>query len=316
MYQIAVVLIVAAHLAFVGYVTVGGFLGVRWPRTLWLHGAATLWAALIVANTPAHVDCPLTWLERRARAAAGMSPLPPEGFIAHYLTGVLYPAGWTTGVDVAVLVTVLGSWALCGREALRRRRYCGPMRALIIVDVQNDFCDGGALPVAGADAVAQAIDQYLDSPAGRHRYAHVIATLDWHVDPGPHFSEHPDYKDSWPPHCVAGSPGAQLHPALRTARIEAFFKKGSHTAGYSGFDGVDDDGTPLEDWLRRRDVDSVEVVGVATDHCVRRTAEDAVRAGFATAVLASLTAGVSTDGAAAALVAMRIAGVAVVEPAR
>lgn len=312
MYQIAVVVVVASHLAFVGYVVVGGLLAVRWPRTLVLHGAAALWGILIVTT---RLDCPLTWLERRARAAAGMAPLPPEGFIAHYLAGVLYPAAWTTGVDVAVLVTVLGSWALCGREALRRRRYCGPMRALIIVDMQNDFCDGGALPVPGAVAVARDISRFVGSTAGQARYAHVVATQDWHIDPGPHFSEHPDYATCWPPHCVAGSPGADFPPALRTGRIEAVFKKGAYSAGYSGFDGVDDAGTTLGDWLHQHDVGAVEVVGVATDHCVRRTAEDAIRAGFSTAVLPHLTAGLSADSTAAALVAMRNAGVAVVEAA-
>ncbi|MEB3021946.1 DUF2784 domain-containing protein [[Mycobacterium] crassicus] len=122
MYQIAVGLIVALHLAFVGYVVVGGFLALRWPRTIWLHIPAVTWAVLIVV---AGLDCPLTWLERRARAAAGMAPLPPDGFIAHYLTGVVYPAAWATAVEVAVVAVVAGSWWLCGREALRHRRYGG-----------------------------------------------------------------------------------------------------------------------------------------------------------------------------------------------
>ncbi|PQM50405.1 DUF2784 domain-containing protein [Mycolicibacter virginiensis] len=313
MYQIAVVLIVASHLAFVGYVVVGGFLAVRWPRTVWLHGAAAIWAGLIVIG---HLDCPLTWLERRARAAAGMAPLPADGFIAHYLAGVLYPPAWTTAVEAAVLVTVLGSWALCGREALRRRRYCGRMRALVIVDVQNDFCEGGAIPVPGAVTVAQEISHYVDSPAGKARYAHVVATADWHVDPGAHFSEHPDYRTSWPPHCVAGSPGAQFHPALSTARIEAVFKKGAYSAGYSGFEGVDDEGTSLRDWLIQHRVHNVDVVGVATEHCVCATAKDAVREGFSTTVLSHLTASVSAESSAAALAAIHSAGVVVAEAAR
>ena len=312
MYQIAVALIVASHLAFVGYVVVGGFLAVRWPRTRWLHVAAAFWAVLIVV---AHLDCPLTWLERRARAAAGMAALPADGFIAHYLTGVLYPPAWATAVEVAVLVAVLASWALWGREALRRRRYCGRMRALVIVDVQNDFCDGGAIPVAGAVAVAQEISRYLDSPACKTRYAHVVATKDWHIDPGAHFSEHPDCQTSWPPHCVAGSPGAQFHPALSTDRIEAVFKKGAYDAGYSGFEGVDDQGTSLGDWLHHRKVRDVDVVGVATDHCVGATAKDAVRAGFSTSVLSRLTAGTSAESTVAALAAMRGAGVTVMEEA-
>ncbi|MGV0732706.1 isochorismatase family protein [Mycolicibacter sinensis] len=190
------------------------------------------------------------------------------------------------------------------------------MRALIIVDVQNDFCDGGALPVTGAVAVAHGITRYLDSETARDRYHYVVATKDWHIDPGGHFSQRPDYVTSWPPHCRAGTPGADLHPALRTDRIDAVFTKGDYDAGYSGFGGVDDTGTALGDWLHQRNVDRVDVVGVATDYCVRRTAEDAVRAGFATAVLPQLTAGVAADSAAAALTAMRSAGIAVGEEAR
>jgi hypothetical protein len=125
MYQIAVVLIVVSHLVFVGYVVVGGFLAVRWRRTIGLHVPAVLWGVLIVLDDPARLDCPLTWLERRTRASAGMAPLPPEGFIAHYLTGVVYPAAWTTAVEAAVLAAVVGSWVLYGRARLRRRGYGG-----------------------------------------------------------------------------------------------------------------------------------------------------------------------------------------------
>lgn len=122
MYQVVVVLVVAVHLVFVGYVVVGGLVALRWPRTIWLHIPVVIWAVLTVG---AGLECPLTWLERRARTAAEMAPLPPEGFIAHYLTGVIYPATWTTGVEVAVAAAVVGSWLLCGRESLRRRRYGG-----------------------------------------------------------------------------------------------------------------------------------------------------------------------------------------------
>jgi len=122
MYQMAVVLVVALHLAFVGYVVVGGVVAWRWRRTIWLHVPAVLWGVLIVT---AHLDCPLTWLERRTRSAAGMAPLPPEGFVAHYLTGVLYPASWTTAVESAVLTAVAGSWLCYARDPLRRRRYGG-----------------------------------------------------------------------------------------------------------------------------------------------------------------------------------------------
>ncbi|BBZ69909.1 pyrazinamidase PncA [Mycobacterium paraseoulense] len=183
------------------------------------------------------------------------------------------------------------------------------MRALIIVDVQNDFCEGGSLPVTGGAAVAGAINDYL---AGDPGYQHVVATQDFHIQPGDHFSERPDYSSSWPPHCVAGSPGAQLRPDLDTSRIEAVFRKGAHTAAYSGFEGIDDDGTPLLEWLRQRGVDEVDVVGIATDHCVRRTAQDAARAGLSTRVLVDLTAAVAADSAEDALAEMRSAGIELV----
>jgi nicotinamidase/pyrazinamidase len=183
------------------------------------------------------------------------------------------------------------------------------VRALIIVDVQNDFCAGGSVAVAGGAAVASAINDYLATEPG---YGHVVATQDFHVDPGDHFSDHPDFSSSWPPHCVAGSPGARFHPALDTSRIEAVFRKGAYDAGYSGFDGVDQNGTPLLDWLRRRGVDEVDVVGIATDYCVRRTAEDAARAGLTTRVLVDLTAAVAADSAAEALAEMQTAGVQLV----
>lgn len=160
------------------------------------------------------------------------------------------------------------------------------MRALIIVDVQNDFCEGGSLAVTGGAALARAISDYLAEAADYH---HVVATKDFHIDPGDHFSGTPDYSSSWPPHCVSGTPGADFHPSLDTSAIEAVFYKGAYTGAYSGFEGVDENGTPLLNWLRQRGVDEVDVVGIATDHCVRQTAEDAVRNGLATRVLGVLT---------------------------
>lgn len=183
------------------------------------------------------------------------------------------------------------------------------MRALIIVDVQSDFCEGGALPVTGGGAVARALSDYLHTDRS---YGHVVATQDAHVDPGGHFAEHPDFVSSWPPHCRAGSPGAQFHPALDTARIEDVFRKGAYDAGYSGFRGVDDGDVALADWLRQHDVDAVDVAGIATDHCVRATAQDAVRAGFATRVLLDFTAGVNPESTAVAIDEMRAAGVELV----
>jgi len=183
------------------------------------------------------------------------------------------------------------------------------MRALIIVDVQNDFCEGGSLAVAGGAAVAAAITTLLAS--GDHGYDHVVATQDFHVDPGSHFSPHPDYSTTWPTHCVAGSAGAQFHPDLDTSTVEAVFRKGAHSGAYSGFEGFAADGTTLAEWLRARDVDSVDVAGIATDHCVRATAADAAAEGFSTRVLLSLTAGVAPESTAAAIDALKQAGVEV-----
>jgi nicotinamidase/pyrazinamidase len=181
------------------------------------------------------------------------------------------------------------------------------MRALIVVDVQKDFCEGGSLAVAGGAEVAAAISELLIE----HDYAHVVATQDYHVDPGDHFSEHPDYQDSWPPHCVVGTPGADFHPAFNPVVVEAVFRKGQYSAAYSGFEGTDEHGTTLADWLRQRGVDAVDVVGIATDYCVRATAADAVAAGFNTRVLLNLTAGVSATTTAEAIEALRAVGVAV-----
>jgi len=189
------------------------------------------------------------------------------------------------------------------------------MRALIIVDVQNDFCEGGSLAVAGGAAVARAISGLL--AGGGAGYDHVVATKDFHVDPGSHFSDHPDYADSWPPHCVAGTTGADFHPNLDTAAVEAVFRKGAHAAAYSGFEGFDDAGTPLADWLRGRSVDQVDVVGIATDYCVHATAADAARMGFPTRVLLDLTAGVAPESTAKAIEDLRAAGVSLTgTPAR
>ena len=183
----------------------------------------------------------------------------------------------------------------------------GPARALVIVDVQNDFCEGGSLAVAGGADVAAAITAYV---AGhRDDYAHVVATRDYHVDPGAHFSGTPDFAVSWPPHCVVGTEGASFHPAFDTGSVEAVFSKGEHEAAYSGFEGADEAGTALADWLREREVRAVDVVGIATDHCVRATALDAAGGGFATRALLDLTAGVTPGSTERALDAMRDAGV-------
>ncbi|MCW2700517.1 MAG: pncA [Blastococcus sp.] len=179
-------------------------------------------------------------------------------------------------------------------------------RALVVVDVQNDFCEGGSLAVSGGAAVAAAITEHVRTAAGD--YTHVVATRDHHIDPGSHFAEHPDFTDTWPAHCVVGTGGVDLHPALDRGPIDAVFDKGQYAAAYSGFEGRSG-GTPLADWLRERGVDAVDVVGIATDHCVRATALDAVGAGFATRVLLPLTAGVAEGTTEAALDQLRTAGV-------
>jgi nicotinamidase/pyrazinamidase len=177
-------------------------------------------------------------------------------------------------------------------------------RALIIVDVQNDFCEGGTLAVAGGAAVAAGISAALASGT----WDHVVATKDYHIDPGAHFGNPPDYVDSWPVHCVVGTAGPEFHPALDTDRIEAVFTKGQHTAAYSGFQGHSGSFS-LAAWLRMHDVTDVDVVGIATDYCVRATALDAVREGFATTVLQALTAGVAPATTTTALADLTAAGV-------
>jgi nicotinamidase/pyrazinamidase len=182
-------------------------------------------------------------------------------------------------------------------------------RALVLVDVQNDFCEGGSLAVAGGAAVAAELSARLAADTGG--WTHVVATRDHHVDPGAHFSSAPDYVDTWPAHCVVGTDGVHLHPALDTSRIEAVFDKGTHAAAYSGFEGLSA-GTGLAQWLRDRGVTAVDIAGIATDHCVRATALDAAREGFETTVLLDVTAGVAPETTSHALEEMESAGVRLV----
>ena len=198
-------------------------------------------------------------------------------------------------------------------------------RALIIVDVQNDFCEGGSLAVKGGAEVAGAISEYVDAHHGQ--FDHIVATQDWHIEPGLHFAEKPDFIDTWPPHCVAGTKGAELHPDLDTEYIQAYFQKGQFTAAYSGFEGIlapedavptgdrkpgalplpdaavaftassfaDEDAIGLDDWLQSHDVEDVVIVGLATDYCVMATSLDAVQAGYSVTVIRDLTAGIADD---------------------
>lgn len=148
-------------------------------------------------------------------------------------------------------------------------------RALLIVDVQPTFCEGGALPVAGGNQCAQKIAEY--ALANQDDYDFIVTTQDWHIDPGEHFSDNPDYVDTWPPHGVAGTWEAELHKALQPVPIDYFVKKGEYEAAYSGFEGACPDGTGLEDLLLDEDVTEVDVVGLALSHCVKETALDAAR---------------------------------------
>ena len=182
-------------------------------------------------------------------------------------------------------------------------------KVLVVVDVQNDFCEGGSLAVAGGAATATAISAAVSAS----NYDHVVATRDHHIDPGAHFSDRPDYVDSWPRHCVAGTAGADFHPNLTVApRFEAVFDKGEYAAAYSGFEGSDAAGESLADWLREHDASTVDVCGIATDYCVKATALDAAREGFATTVLLDLTAAVAPANVPGVVSELKAAGVDVV----
>jgi nicotinamidase/pyrazinamidase len=182
-------------------------------------------------------------------------------------------------------------------------------RALLVVDVQNDFVEGGALAVAGGKAVADATTAFL--AAHPDRYAAVIASRDWHTpgsDNGGHFAEAPDYVDTWPAHCVAGTDGAEYAPGFDTSIVTTHVKKGMDAPAYSMFQGVTDDGRTVEEALRAAHVGRVDVVGIATDHCVRATVLDALAASISVNVIVDLTAGVAANTTATALVAMDHAG--------
>jgi nicotinamidase/pyrazinamidase len=180
------------------------------------------------------------------------------------------------------------------------------VRALIVVDVQRDFCEGGSLAVPGGSAVAAAIRELV---SGEHGYDHVVATRDHHIDPGSHFSAAPDFVDSWPPHCVVGTPGVEFHEELGDVAFDAVFDKGEYAAAYSGFEGRSGEGETLTGWLSERGVRQVDVCGIATDYCVRATALDASDVGFDTTVLLGLTAAVAPERLPDTLTALTEAGV-------
>jgi nicotinamidase/pyrazinamidase len=188
-------------------------------------------------------------------------------------------------------------------------------RALIVVDVQNDFCEGGSLPVQGGARVASEIGDLLHHWTRKDPkappYDVVVATKDHHIDPGAHWSSDPDYADSWPVHCKVGTDGEAFHPNLDPQPFDAVFLKGEHQAAYSGFEGRTSDGVDLTTWLRSHGIEDVDVCGIATDHCVRATALDARSNGFATRVLTDLCAGVAPETTEAAIAEMDAAGITV-----
>ena len=180
-------------------------------------------------------------------------------------------------------------------------------KALIIVDVQNDFCPGGSLGTELGDDVARGINELVNS---EHDYDVIIATQDWHIDPGTHFSDQPNYVDTWPVHCTADSEGARMHPDLDLSTIREYFRKGEYTAAYSGFEGhaASDGSTLMAQWLRDNSVTDVDIVGIATDHCVLATSKDARAEGFTVSVIADLCSPVDKTRGENALIELEQAG--------
>lgn len=191
-------------------------------------------------------------------------------------------------------------------------------RALIVVDVQNDFCEGGSMGVNGGAEVAFKLGRLLHQwsqadDRDSTDWTHAVATRDHHIDPGHHFSDQPDFVSSFPVHCVANTDGAAFHPNLDPQPFDAVFLKGEHDAGFSGFDGRESGGRSLAEWLRAHDVDQVDIAGIATDYCVRATALDARKEGLQARVLTNFCAGVAPKSTERALTEMSTAGVGIVE---
>jgi nicotinamidase/pyrazinamidase len=187
-------------------------------------------------------------------------------------------------------------------------------KALFIVDVQKDFTEGGALGVVGGDAVASGISAHLAEHAGE--YAIIVASRDWHDAEGDnrgHFaSGEPDYESTWPVHCVAETPGADYHPALDLSAISHHVKKGQGEPAYSLFEGVTDEGATVAEVLEEHGVIDVDIVGLATDYCVRASALDAIEHGRHVRVLTDLIAGVASESSQAALAELAHAGAEIV----
>ncbi|KWZ72860.1 MAG: isochorismatase family protein [Winkia neuii] len=180
-------------------------------------------------------------------------------------------------------------------------------KALLVVDVQPTFCEGGELPIEGGNQVAHDIADFVAKH--RNNYDLICTTQDWHISPGGHFSDQPDFVDSWPPHGLAGSANAELHPALADLNADVAVKKGAYAAAYSGFEGEDADGHLLGAILRERGITQIDVVGLAESHCVKDTAIDGVKEGLKVRVFLDLTKPVSEELGQAAREQMRRAGV-------
>lgn len=186
-------------------------------------------------------------------------------------------------------------------------------RALLVIDVQNDFCEGGALACQGGASVAAKISSFIRENSSR--YELVVASRDWHTPNDSndgHFPAEgnlPDYISTWPLHCIQGTEGAEYHPNLDTNLIDVHIKKGQSSNGYSIFDGVTEEGESFAEVLRSHSISELEVVGIATDYCVRASALDSVKQGFKVRVISSLTAGVSEASTERAIAEMLDAGV-------
>ena len=188
-------------------------------------------------------------------------------------------------------------------------------RALLAVDIQTDFCEGGALGVKGGGALARRVSEYLEK--NRSRYKMVVASRDWHSregDNGGHFAvgdEKPDFLTTWPPHCIEDSPGADYHSAFSQTRITHHILKGQGSPGYSMFDGVDEEGRPLRAVLEGANISTVELVGIATEYCVRATAIDAIRNGYSVCIIRELVAPISLESGDLTLQELQLAGVSI-----
>lgn len=185
------------------------------------------------------------------------------------------------------------------------------MNALLIVDVQNDFCPGGALATHDGFKAAQAIAQFITTH--KSNYDLVLATKDWHIQPGDHFvktGQAPDYVHTWPPHCQAEEYGAEFPDALAPfePQFDEIFFKGQFAAAYSGFEGHTSTGTLLAPWLRERGVTCIDVCGIATDYCVKATVMDGLKEGFSVRVLNGLLSAVDPTTGKQALEDMEQAG--------